>query len=83
MTEHPADIGLTTHTGMRFAAIWLKRRAEWCGKFSNGKGGYGVKYCLPESCGRENKYVSVFGRPTLRFIEFSRVHDVHLSAGLE
>jgi hypothetical protein len=28
MTEHSADIDPTTHTGMRFAAIWLKRRNQ-------------------------------------------------------
>lgn len=28
MTEHLADINPATHTGMRFAAIWLKRRNQ-------------------------------------------------------
>ena len=28
MTEHSPDIDPATHTGMRFAAIWLKRRNQ-------------------------------------------------------
>jgi hypothetical protein len=54
MTEHSTDIDPVTHTGIRFAAIWLKRRNQGhathlqtaCGKFANAGGSYGVRSSL-------------------------------------